>query len=483
MKIAVIGSGPSGWSATKKLLALGHDVTVIDSGLELDSKVKSEENSKSTINQKLYFGTDLPYRRFPAGPTLTVDKVNPIFSFARGGLSLVWGATMLPYCLEDTTSWPLDVSILYKYFDEIREEIPITGEVDALSTVYGNFFSRRSIFPSPRVIRFLENSSKLPSSNLQVGLSRLAVETGAPTIAGCVYCNKCISGCPSNLIWNSKDYIEGAKYLKMRVLEIKENASDVGILALDFDGEKKILDGYEKVFLACGPLESFRVLATSKIVANSGYLKDSATFFVPLIALPCIGANFKSTFGLSQLFVRLSRTETEFSSQYQLYEYSDELIARAQGALPFGEFIPKSILTFFLKRMLVGIGYLDGDVSPSIKMTLDKNGSIQSHLNPTGVTIKERNQSIQDSMKRLSKSIRNKGLLPIRFLNKIALPGEGVHFGSWLPMGEGSDLLGRPDGCRNIHIVDSSVLPSIAPGPITFTVMANARRIAEEAVR
>jgi choline dehydrogenase-like flavoprotein len=49
-------------------------------------------------------------------------------------------------------------------------------------------------------------------------------------------------------------------------------------------------------------------------------------------------------------------------------------------------------------------------------------------------------------------------------------------------MGERSDLLGRPNGCHNIHVVDSSVLPTIAPGPITFTVMANARRIAEEAV-
>jgi choline dehydrogenase-like flavoprotein len=50
-------------------------------------------------------------------------------------------------------------------------------------------------------------------------------------------------------------------------------------------------------------------------------------------------------------------------------------------------------------------------------------------------------------------------------------------------MGKGSDLLGRPNGFQRIHVVDSSVLPSIAPGPITFTVMANAMRIAEESVK
>jgi choline dehydrogenase-like flavoprotein len=50
-------------------------------------------------------------------------------------------------------------------------------------------------------------------------------------------------------------------------------------------------------------------------------------------------------------------------------------------------------------------------------------------------------------------------------------------------MGEKSDLLGRPLGTQNIHVVDSSVLPTIAPGPITFTAMANAMRIAEAAVK
>ena len=50
-------------------------------------------------------------------------------------------------------------------------------------------------------------------------------------------------------------------------------------------------------------------------------------------------------------------------------------------------------------------------------------------------------------------------------------------------MGDKSDLLGRPTGSQNIHVVDSSVLPTIAPGPITFTVMANAMRIAEETVK
>ena len=95
MKLAVIGSGPSGWAVTKTLTDLGHQVTIIDSSLiESDVTDNDTNNIDATLNKKLYFGSDLPYRSFPFGPSLNSQEVNPIFSFARGGLSLVWGATM-----------------------------------------------------------------------------------------------------------------------------------------------------------------------------------------------------------------------------------------------------------------------------------------------------------------------------------------------------------------------------------------------------
>jgi len=43
-----------------------------------------------------------------------------------------------------------------------------------------------------------------------------------------------------------------------------------------------------------------------------------------------------------------------------------------------------------------------------------------------------------------------------------------------------SDVLGRPYGFSRLHMVDSSVFPSIAAQSITLPVMANAYRIADE---
>jgi choline dehydrogenase-like flavoprotein len=484
MKIVVIGSGPSGWAATKTLTELGHEVTIIDSSLiESDATDSHSKNFDATLNRKLYFGSDLPYRNFPFGPSLNSQEVNPIFSFANGGLSLVWGATMLPYCKEDTLNWPFDVSSLENEFRELSEVIPITGGCDGLSPTYGNFYSRRGIMPSNRIVNILEHFARNDVPEIQVGLSRLAVETGTHGIEGCVYCNKCINGCPLNLIWSSKDSIFKAKNLKLRVLKLNESITGVEVEAVDIDGEHKVLVGFEKVFLATGSLESFRILANSRIVSQEGILKDSATFFLPLIALPKLGKLLHNSFGLSQVFIRLNRTDSKVASQFQLYEYSEDLIARAKKALPFGALMPNSIFKVFLKRMMVAIGYLDGADSPGIQMRLVDDGSVLNSLARDGKGLEERNQVIKLSIKRLSKHIMKSGLFPIPFLTQIALPGEGVHFGSWLPMGEKSDLLGRPIGSQNIHVVDSSVLPTIAPGPITFTVMANAMRIAKAAVK
>jgi choline dehydrogenase-like flavoprotein len=61
-------------------------------------------------------------------------------------------------------------------------------------------------------------------------------------------------------------------------------------------------------------------------------------------------------------------------------------------------------------------------------------------------------------------------------------PGTGYHFGATLPMGTASDYLGRIQDWKNIHIVDSSVLPFLEVGSITPTVMANAHRIARLSV-
>jgi hypothetical protein len=481
MKIGVIGSGPSGWATYQKLTQLGHDVWILDAGL--NSSIEGKDNSRSgthRLARKLYFGSDFPYRDYPFGPQKFSEGVNPLSSFAVGGLSLVWGATMLPYCEDDFKSWPLGLGELDEYYKEVVDRIPVCGDVDDLSKVYGNYFSRRGIFQSERMVRFLERLSLSAPKNTLYGSSRLAVETGTLAKVGCNYCGLCLSGCPGDHIWSTKNEFLGASVIQIRVISLIENGPYVEVSGLDLEG-KKIDDLlFDKVFLAAGPLETFRILASSNIVPKKVLLKDSATYFLPLLASSRLGRWKGNYFALSQVFLKVTNTQTGLHSQFQLYEYSEDMISRARNAIPLGAYIPSFVLAYFLKRMVVAIGYLEGTKSPQIEMTFTESGDLKLLIAKQGVSISERNSTIRQAIRNLRGSVSSSGLLPLPFLTQFAEPGEGVHFGSWLPMGISCDLLGRPDGCVNLHVVDSSILPSIASGPITFTVMANAMRIATE---
>jgi choline dehydrogenase-like flavoprotein len=481
MKIGIIGSGPSGWAVYQELIQTGHEITLIDADLEEHDNSTTYGDSKNLkVNKKLHFGSDLAYRGFPSGPIQKKSNVNPLSSFTKGGLSLVWGATMLPYSNSDLKDWPIHISDLDPYFSKISKLIPISGMKDDLSREYGEFISRRNIFPSQRIIRVLEKYKSRKSQKSIMGIARLAVETGTSDQSGCYYCNKCITGCKDGFIWTSLNTIGSENFIGMRVIKIREQKERVLVSGIDKLGSPMNDISFDKIYIAAGALESFRILATSGLVDTKTKLRDSATFFLPLLASRRLGSANTNSFALSQIFLKLLSSSNNNPNQYQLYEYSEDLLNRAKAINPIIRIIPNFVLRLIMKRILVAIGYLDGEQSPSIKMQLLDDGNVDLTLDESGVSFMQREKVIRRSIKELSSELLPLGLRPISMLKINSQPGEGVHSGGWLRMGEKASLLGVPIGCSNIHVVDSSILPSIAAGPITFTVMANAMRIARE---
>jgi len=484
MKIAVIGSGPSGWSAIQKSRSLGHETWVIDSALTEDDKYLTQlKKPASHLSKKLYFGSDLPYRHFEFGPKIQRTNVNPIYSFAKGGLSLVWGATMLPVSPQDIIHWPLKKTDLHKYYLEIADLIPISGSSDRLDEVYGTYLSRSSVFFSNRMLKILENSFNVNTNEFCVGGARLALETGNSVNRGCFYCNKCLDGCSDNFIWSSKLESTSENFVKMRVMNLHESKNGVLVNGIDENGDQQNTLEFDKVFLAAGAVESFRISAESGLVPNRAIMKDSATYFIPFKASKKLGSYRSNSFALSQCFMRFKALDSSSFTQIQLYEYSDDLIKRVKSALPITAFLPNWVLRKVLSHFVIGIGYLGDQDSPSMLMERDDKGDVTITMNSSGKSLYERNSKVKQLIAG-SKNIFNKvGLSPFVSLVRYANPGEGSHFGGWLPMGTLSDNLGRPNGSKNVHIVDASILPSIPPGPITFTLMANSRRIVEESLR
>src|SRR5438045_8087836 len=126
----VVGSGPAGVACAHALLQQGARVTMLDAGLDLESDRKaSVAHLRSTspqswdatslrfiregvsveaggIRLKMEYGSPFPYREAAPMP-MARDGAEGKPSFARGGLSNVWGASVMPFRTEDMAGWPI----------------------------------------------------------------------------------------------------------------------------------------------------------------------------------------------------------------------------------------------------------------------------------------------------------------------------------------------------------------------------------------
>ena len=482
MRVAVIGTGPAGWATTNKLASMGHKVTVFTTDIDANhASFDDQKLSENLKGAKLLHGSSYPYRDFPQGPLKFQSEVNLYSSFAFSGLSLVWGATMLPYADCDLKDWPISTKDLDSGYRFILGYIPVSGRFDALTKLYDPYFNQNPIYPSKRISKFLELMESEINDRVCVGSSRLAVQTTSSDKMGCNYCGQCLTGCPSKFIWFAPEIkSELVEYKRnLRVVSISEMDGKVSLDTVDYHGTSSTFLEFDKVFIGAGNIETFRILANSNLVPLEAINKDSATFFVPFLLSGKYRNPERHTNTLSQAFLRFVGKNTDVL-HLQIYDYSDALISRVQRVLPFGMCIPEVILKFVLKRFFVGIGYLESKNSSEIKMSLDAAGNI--HLTKSGRNTRSIMKIVNQLLREFNKPFKNAGLKPLFRFIQFALPGEGVHSGGWLKMGDACDSLGRPKGTINVHIVDSSTFPTIPAGAITFTVMANAVRIAEGAI-
>ena len=236
--ICVIGSGPAGVACASALLEGGAQVTMLDAGLELEParhKRVADLQSRSSMSWdrdslgflhdgaqvtrggiplKLAYGSDFVYRD-PTDHPMVFDGAYGKPSFARGGLSNVWGASVLPYRSEDMSDWPITADDLAPHYRAALAMMPFSARHDGLEEEFPLYHDSPGMLGSSSqaeyFLRDLENQrvDALSAHGVRFGASRLAVQAeGAGGKPGCVYCGKCIYGCPYELIYNSAHTLE-----------------------------------------------------------------------------------------------------------------------------------------------------------------------------------------------------------------------------------------------------------------------------------
>jgi hypothetical protein len=228
------------------------------------------------------------------------------------------------------------------------------------------------------------------------------------------------------------------------------------------------------------------MLRSLKLYGISRKLLDSQYFLIPALQLSSSGPVRKERLHtLAQLFIEcLDARISPHAVHLQVYGYSDHLRQVVVSRLSrLGAIAPKEQV---LDRLLLIQGYLHSVHSNAILARLERRGA-RDVLQLEPMAKPATAAKVRQVVGKLGGLARFTGAVPIAPLVEVTEPGRGFHIGGSFPMarspGPGeSDRLGRPFGLARTHLIDASVFPSIPATTITLTVMANAARIAREAL-
>jgi choline dehydrogenase-like flavoprotein len=522
--IYVVGSGPAGVACAYALVTGGHDVTMLDSGIDLEDARRVvvqdlgskrpddwDEGSLQLLKEpmsashkgiplKYAYGSDFPYRDAEKFVSIEARGVETSLSFAKGGLSNVWGAAVLPYRSSDIADWPVKVEELAPHYQAVLGFVSLAAVKDDLEAAFPLFSKAyQPLRPSRQASALMQdleaNKAALQADGYMFGYSRLAVNAD-PTESGlgCLYCGLCLYGCPYGFIYNAASTLQrllGFANFQYRpnviVRKVAEAKGEVAVLAESrLNGEKLRFTGV-RAYLACGVFSTTQILLESLEAFDYPLtMRDSQYFLLPLLRYRAVDdVTQERLYTLAQLFVEIM--DSDLSKQtihLQVYTYND-LYARAMRRLSGPVYsILKMPIEQLLGRFLVIQGYLHSDESPTILLRLlagkkNNSGTLVLEAGPNGRT----EHIIKGIATSLSRHRRHFKAIPLSALLQTSQPGRGFHSGGTFPMRAKptnfeSDGLGRPYGFEKVHVVDATTFPSIPAAPITLTVLANAHRIA-----
>ncbi len=524
-RVLVIGSGPAAAGVALAALAAGdNEVSIVDVGeqLEQDKRALLEEfgdespsswppdvssqlsqqpmaEVQGELPQKRLFGSNYPFRdRGQLSGVSGVGGANKYtVSPAFGGFSNVWGAQIMPFSERTFDTWPVEYAELLPHYRRVLSQIPFAGADDDYSRLFPLL---EPADPLPQLApptvaaltRYQRRREAIRARGVTLGEARLALR--APD---CIECGLCLTGCPYGLIYSSSQTLtpliaQGLIRYEPEHLVERVGQDDEGpwALARRVGSDEQVTLRADRLFIACGGIGTTRLVAGSaRRDITSIEMQESVQLVLPFLSVrPQPDPRTGSTFTLNQfnMLVEYGRPGLDLA-QFHLYPYNPAF----EDALPGPVRNVESLKRGVLRRTVAALGYLPSWHSPKVALSLRdaEEGRLPE------ITLSSRpNPALRPTLARVFRRLLATApaldLWPGLPVLSISGPAKSYHFGGSFPHVGGrprpgaleTDTLGRLAEWDRIHLVDGAVFPSVPATTFTLTVMANAHRIATQAL-
>ena len=529
--VVIVGSGASGVNAAYPLVEAGYEVTLLDFGNQ-DSTYESlipcrpfSEIRRFDDQQHRYFLGEnfqgVPFAPIRNGAQLTpprlyitrdAERLMPVDShsfaatesLAVGGLASGWGAGVFPFADEELPGLPISRVDLDPHYEAVAERIGVAGDRDDLLPFFGNC---STMMPPPQIDsnaetilkRYARRRQYFNSRGLYLGRTRLAMCTESHRGRGPQQYHDMDFWADANRSvyrprWTLEELARfpNFKHIRRRfVVSFADRAGDGVDVVARIEGS----DGIEThrgraLVLAAGTLSTARIVLRSlrRFGTRVPLLCNSHTY-APVINFGMLGREPRDRrHSLAQLTaIYCPKHACRVTVQAQFFSYRSLLAFRLLKdlPLPLREGLRVSRLLMPLLGILV-IQYEDHR-TPAKHCALRQGaeGSMDRleicyELSPDEAGVGKAHQQ------RILRFFRQLGCWPIKTVH----PGYGssIHYAGTFPMTtEERELSCNGDGLlagtRSVYLVDGSIFPYLPAKGLTFTMMANANRVATRLAR
>jgi len=532
-RVLVVGSGPSGVHFALSALRRGHDVTLVDGGRQGRPPVLPDAGFNALKEElddpagyflgerfegivlptagKEYYGIP-PHKQYifdvPTGFHWRATGFEPLVSFAQGGLAEAWTGGCYPFNDAELGDFPFGYGNLEPYYSEVARRIGVAGVQDDLS----RFIPHHAHLHAPphldaqsaALVRAYDRHRRALNGRLGCYLGRTRVATLTADRDGreaCDYLGRCLFGCPRDALWVPSITLRECRTYRAfhhepgwfaQHFETDEGGTIESLLASPVDGGSERRFTADRYVLAAGTLSSARmVLAT--VARRTGTppvlsgLMDNRQVLVPFLNLRMLGQGFDpATYQYHLLGLGIAAAVPREYIHGQVTTLKTALMHPIMQALPFDLATSAAVARACHAALgVVNLNFHDTrrpDNTVSLERGSDDAAALTIRYHPDGTE----GPRIAAGLKTLRQALRRLGCLVPPGMQHIRPMGASVHYAGTLPMSDVPRPWTTTPDCRsrdfgNLWIVDGSTFPFLPAKNVTFTLMANAARVAEVA--